>query len=541
MRKSTVTLLTILAALLAITVPVGVAIYLAQRQASANQMDVVAGFARDMLYRTDATNNQAMTAFASLHAAHDPNPCSRANLAIMRRYDLASSYIQSIGYMVGNRLVCSSQGTDTDAGVFDLGAVDWVRPDQVKVRAYVKFPFDPVSTYLVLEDSAGYTAVINKDLPIDITPHMGDVALGLFSRTEGRVWAQKGYINPKWLGPKNGKAMGAVTKTFIDGGYLVAIVGTDSMYAGAIAAIPASHIDAQTRRTAAILLPLGGIAGLVLALLAAYMGRQQLGMPALIRVGLRKREFHMYYQPIVDLRTGRCVGAEALIRWRRGNGDTIRPDIFIPAAEDAGVIRRVTRQVVELVGRDVEDLFERRPDFHIAINLSSADLHHEGTVAMMSQLMRTTMARKGNLVIEVTERGLLRKDPAQRIIKELRMRGIEIAIDDFGTGYSSLSSLESFELDYLKIDKSFVDTVTLNTPTSQVALHIIEMAKSLKLQMIAEGVETEEQAQFLREHGVQFAQGYFFSVPVPMAELIALISRPPLFAPAPVTALRRIG
>ena len=539
MRKSTVTALTVLLALLAIIVPLVAAIGMAQRQARANQTDVVAGLSQDMIARWANTNNQALVAFAALRAAHTQDPCSKASLAIMRHYDLSSDYLQSIGYTSGNHLVCSSQGTDSDAGVFDLGPPDWVRSDGVKVRIDVKFPFDRDTVYLVLESPEGYTAVINKSLPIDITPHVGDVSLMFFNRAERRIWAQTGYIDPNWLPPKNSKTPSKPeTTTFIDHGYIVAISGTTNMFAGAIAAIPVSHIYAQTRRTAQILLPLGGITGLILALIAAYYGRRQLGMPALLRVGLKRREFFMYYQPVVDLRTGKIAGAEALIRWRRPDGEMVRPDIFIPAAEDAGIIRRMTRHVVDLVGEDVEDLFERRPDFHIAVNLSNADLHSTDTVFMLEQMARKTQAHRGSLILEVTERGLIQKDAAAPIIKELRARGFKVAIDDFGTGYSSLASLENFELDYLKIDKSFVDTMNLQTPTSQVALHIIDMAKSLNMEMVAEGVESREQALYLRDRGVQYAQGFFFSRPVPMAELISLIQGAPIFPPSPVTSLK---
>ncbi len=519
MPKSTATAVTLVAALLAIAIPVLLAIYLADRQARETEMRIVTSYAKDVLHRSEATSDQVFAATKELLAAHSADPCSDASIAIMRRFDLSSSYLQAIGYVVHGRLVCSSQGRD--AGGVALGPVDWVTPAKVRIRVNVRFPFDPDSSYLVTESPEGYAAIINKDLPLDAATNETDASLSIFATMNGRFMAAHGFVDPGWVRARQSSLPRepAIT-TFVDHDHVVAIVLSNRYYIGAIAALPVSYMSAQTRATSLILLPVGVIAGLVLAIAALYLGRLQLEMPAVIRTALKRREFFLVYQPIVDLRSRQWVGAEALLRWRRRGGEMVRPDLFIQAAEDAGIIQRITQHVVALVARDVEDLFTRRPDFHIAINISSDDLHAESTVGMLLQLARDTHAAAGNLIVEVTERGLVKRDPAHKIVRALRARGIRIAVDDFGTGYSSLAFLESIELDFLKIDKSFVDTMNLDTPTSQVALHIIEMAKSLNLRMVAEGVETEAQAQFLSERGVQFAQGWLFAKPMPMHELI---------------------
>lgn len=153
--------------------------------------------------------------------------------------------------------------------------------------------------------------------------------------------------------------------------------------------------------------------------------------------------------------------------------------MFIPVAKEHGLIQQITRLVIKFITDDVRDLFKEYPDFDIAINLSAADLKSRQTVDLLRMLICDINAGPHNLIVEATERGFMHANVAWEVIHEIRAHGTHIAIDDFGIGYSRLSYLETFELDYLKIDKSLVDTVGTGSATSQVISHNIEMVKSL--------------------------------------------------------------
>jgi len=251
--------------------------------------------------------------------------------------------------------------------------------------------------------------------------------------------------------------------------------------------------------------------------------RRQLSLSAQLRAALAAGEIQAQYQPVVELGSGACVGAEALARWVREDGERVSPDVFIPVAEQHGLAHEVTLAVLRAILRDLGELLSARPGISINLNLSHEDLRDERFAQRLADALREARLPCGAIKLEITERALVNSDTSRRLIREFRARGHQVAVDDFGTGYSSLSYLATFELDVLKIDKSFVDAIGTGAATSQVAVHVIEMAKSLGLDCVAEGVQTAEQVEWLRQQGVRYGQGYLFSRPLPAADFIRLV------------------
>ena len=510
-------LITLLAVVLAVTAPIGVAVYFARKDGLDAESRRVLTYAREVLARSEATADQADAAFLALVSVPSSDPCSPERLELMRRFDLGSSYLQAVGHISGNVLVCSSL---RDGPPLDLGPPTIVHPTGVGIRTNVTLPFEMGTTFMVI-DRDGYAAIIHKSLPIDVLSEVEGLSLATTSRSDPLLLTSRGYIPSDWF---QWLASGD-TATFIDRHHLVAVVPSARYNIGGIAAIPVSELNAQVRSALQVMVPVGIAAGIALALAVVYLARLQLAMPSVIKSALKRREFFLEYQPIVELSTGRWVGAEALIRWRRHSGELVRPDLFIPVAEDSGLIRAITRRVIDLVANDAASFFARHPDFYIGMNLSPADLHEGETINHLKRLSVATGARPGNLMVEVTERGLADPTIAGTMARDIRAAGLRVAIDDFGTGYSSLSSLERFDFDILKIDKSFVETIGTGAPTSQVVPLISEMGKALNLSLVAEGVETEAQAYFLTQRGVQYAQGWLFGRPMSFHDLKGHLER----------------
>ncbi|MHB8742384.1 MAG: EAL domain-containing protein [Sulfuricaulis sp.] len=244
-----------------------------------------------------------------------------------------------------------------------------------------------------------------------------------------------------------------------------------------------------------------------------------------LRSALAQGELSLHYQPIADCKTGRIVGMEALLRWQHPRRGMISPAQFIPLAEETGLIVPIGAWVLRAACEQCQAWQKLGfTSLYVAVNLSSRQFHQKDLPAFISGVLQETSLNPGTLGLELTEGLVMQQAEASvNTLRELKAMDIRIAIDDFGTGYSSLSYLKRFPIDVLKIDQSFIRDISDDPDDAAIVITIITMAHSLGLKVVAEGVETEQQLSFLREHRCDAMQGYFFSKPLPAEQFVDLL------------------
>jgi EAL domain-containing protein (putative c-di-GMP-specific phosphodiesterase class I) len=254
--------------------------------------------------------------------------------------------------------------------------------------------------------------------------------------------------------------------------------------------------------------------------------KEHLRIEVELRHALAARELQLYYQPKVSLRSGRIVGAEALLRWRHPERGMIAPYLFIPVAEESGLIMDIGNWVLNEACRQIRQWHESGISMPpIAINLSARQFDHALPERIQTVLDQHQVAPE-YLKLEITESLLVRgTDYVVPIMNQLVAMGLTLALDDFGTGYSSLSYLKKFPISTLKIDRSFVIGLPHEENDCAIARAIVTMGLNLRQEIVAEGVENLEQMIFLRDLGCDQLQGFLFSQPVPAAEFVRMVEQ----------------
>lgn len=267
----------------------------------------------------------------------------------------------------------------------------------------------------------------------------------------------------------------------------------------------------------------GGLGAALLIIVGAMLRRRET-LDAEIEHAIHADEFTSYYQPIIDARTGRVAGCEALIRWEKPGSGMIAPDLFVPLAEQTGQIIPMTIQLMERVADDLSHLIEATPDFYVSINLVAEQFRDMEIVEDVRRCFAKGPISGANLVFEITERRPLGDlETARKVVAELQKFGARVALDDAGTGHGGLAYIQGLGMDIIKIDRMFVEAIGTGAVNAPIVDALLELAEQLDMKVVAEGVETEEQFAYLRAHGARLYQGYLFSPPLPAAAFVRFV------------------
>lgn len=526
----------LLAGLLLASLPVLYAMHQARRQAVAEKYQELDRVALGL----DRRVRNAMETLSAMHhelSTSGVAPCSNAGIGRLQHIAARTQITIAALYVQDGRVLCSS--SDPLLRQLLLGEPTPGLPGDTRVYSQVRLPGMRNVQYSVIE-RGGHALLIYPDGMISPFARP-DLSLGLFNPHTGTYSARSGVLRDGWTMPATVVTTGPDHFLDTGAGYLVARHVTQPSTTGVIVATPISSIDLRMAQFGRWFIPAGIAVGLSVMAMALLFIRRQFSVRVQLLRALHKEQFYLLYQPVLDLRDGRCIGAEALLRWRYDDGTVQLPDRFIPIAEDVGLVSALTGRVLKLVERDLTHFLRRLPDFRIALNVAASDLQSNATPSLLAAMQQSIGTGCGQFVVEATERELLEETSTLSVVEAIRTLGIKIAIDDFGTGYSSLAYLTTYPFDILKIDKSFTATACTQAVTSQVAEHILDLARTLGMQPLVEGIETQQQADFFRSRGVVYGQGYLLGRPMPAEELFAFVaahSRPGRLQ-APLEALGR--
>jgi sensor c-di-GMP phosphodiesterase-like protein len=252
--------------------------------------------------------------------------------------------------------------------------------------------------------------------------------------------------------------------------------------------------------------------------------RERRNPVAEIEAALVADEFVPYYQPIIDIKTGKLLGAEVLVRWHRANGSVVTPGAFIPLVESSGLILEFTRSLMRQVCKDVGVLIGERPRMYVAFNIAPRHFADAAVLNDVGAIFEDSPIRLSQIVLEITERVQLENlTAARRVIAALQALGCRVALDDVGTGHSGLSYILKLGVDVIKIDRLFVEAIKSERHAQAIVETLVTLARNLRMQIVAEGVERMDQVEYLRESGIRAAQGFLFAPPLPGRAFIKLV------------------
>jgi sensor c-di-GMP phosphodiesterase-like protein len=516
----------VLCGLIGGAIPIALMAWLSWNSAVEIEQARLRNFAQSVLERSKISLNQSYDALYELNAS-TLALCSPEHIALMRKLTVNTRSVDEIGYSQSGVLKCTSWGlVDPKVESRHMDNFDAAR---LKVKLSMQ-PGFAVGDKMLSVQMAEYNALINAGRFGDIVVDEG-VQLAL-ARDDGMTVIGDAGSNAGLMQSILRNEVRSAEKDFL---FAKAFKNGWT----AVAATPVAALQASLKKQQQWMMPLGAFISLFIVVVTFVLARKRLSPEAELKRAVARGEFEVHYQPIMDLHSGRCVGAEALVRWRKRNGAMVNPDLFIPLAEKTGLIKPITDQVIHGIVRDLGETLAKDRSMHVSLNLCADDIRTGRVLPVIDAALAGTDIRHEQIWLEATERSYMDIDSAKETLNKARRSGHSTAIDDFGTGYSSLQYLQGLPMDAIKIDKSFVATIGTGSAASSVIGHIIDIAKSLKMFIIAEGVETQEQADYLAKRQVELVQGWLFSKALPAQDFLIFYARAVAFhGPGPYVIQR---
>jgi sensor c-di-GMP phosphodiesterase-like protein len=470
-------------------------------------------YAAHLLSRAENLAHETDQAVALVSTDHLPF-CSDQELVLMRDFVYNATDVKDIGRIKDDRLYCST-------GVGRLSVpLEKHKPDFTdgQTRIFVARPLliSKQATGFIIE-TKGVSVVVNPEAYRNLDEGPFTYTGYYYDRPGGAVLRGFGHPIP-------------LTQAEVIAGRLIERNGIDYRplcSTHAKVCIVATEARADMLRRNRILTKgfefAGGLLGTCLALIAVLMYCYQRSPEQQLRRAIRQGTLTLAYQPIIDLETETIVGAEALARWINDDGEPVRPDVFIALAEEKGFVCQITRLVVQRAIDELRDILAAGK-FRVMLNIAAEDLTNPRFMLHLESCVQAARIPPSSVGIEITERSTVDQSAATEALTRLKRAGHPVFIDDFGTSYSSLAYLHLLDVDAIKIDRVFTQTIGTTAVTASVVPQILDMAAQLDLQVAVEGIETREQADYFRKAGRGIlGQGWLFSKPVPAAQLRKLL------------------
>lgn len=486
-----------------LVLPVGLAVFVSYGMARHDQETRATLFASLTLDQAIKTTHQIAEGVKRLEALGDP--CSSASVRLMRQLDLGSSLLQGFGYVADGLLVCSSIA---ESQPVMLGPADYRSSLGNDIRTDRQLAFAPGAPLLIVTTPSGYTAFVHPDLIFALSSESPQGASGLVSASARRLMMHRGTLPLDWRGltVPEGQMEGLL---FTDS-HMVAWHRAEHWDYLSFSALPLADLHAEFAMLRGPAIAVGLGIGVLLLWLRRWLRKERTSLPSLLRAGLRNGEIGMVFQPLVDMRTGDVIGMEGLVRWTREDGDSVSPNIFVPIAEKHGLIGHLTGHVIARGIAEAAPLLRDRPRLFLSLNISSADLDRPELYDELMAACRLHAVTPDRIHLEITERERVATDDGVAAIATLRGRGFQVGTDDFGVGYSNLHYFDALNLDFIKIDRVLLANAFARDGRKDLVEHIIDLAQSRGIDVVAEGVELVEQRDALLALGVTQGQGWLY-------------------------------